>query len=178
MQPPIPRHLTLITEPNEQDHRKVMSGIEILGAFAAGSQIANSVWSICCKMLDKANDAKSLALLKADAQNLSLQLKIHELKLKDRALDACRYLRMELDRIVADVGKLNGRSVYVKAATALKLYKLDFREKFEHVMNEFQVKMWLETRKSADEIDEKLRTMTTMMEELKVAASVRNFLVV
>jgi hypothetical protein len=125
-------------------------------------------------MLDKPNDTKALALLKADAQNLSLQLKINELKVKDGGLDACRYLRMQLDTIVGDIGNLKGRSVYVKAATALKLYKPEFREKFEHVMNEFQVKMWLETRKSADGIDEKLKTMTNMMEELKVAADSEN----
>ena len=166
----IPSHHTNSPPPKEHHHSNVMSGIEILGAFAAGSQIAGSVWSVCSRMLDKPNDTKALALLKTDAQSLSLQLKIHELKVKDGALDACRYLRMQLDTIVADIGNLKGRSVYVKAATALKLYKPEFRERFEHVMNEFQVKMWLETRKSADEIDEKLKTMTNMMEELKVAA--------
>jgi hypothetical protein len=121
-------------------------------------------------MLDKPNDTKALALLKTDAQMLSLKLKLQELNVEDGTLDAYRRLRMQLDIIVADIGKLKGRNACLKAATALKLYKPQFREKFDHATNEFQVKMWLETRKTADEVEQKLETMTNMMDEMKVTA--------
>jgi hypothetical protein len=151
-------------------HPYIMTGIEILGAFAAGLQIADSVWGVCSRMLDKPNDTKALALLKTDAQMLSLKLKSQELNVKDGTLDAYRRLRMQLDIIVADIGQLKGRNVCLKAATALKLYKPQFREKFDHATNEFQVKMWLETRKTADEVEQKLETMTNMLDEMKVTA--------
>ena len=149
---------------------EIMSGLEILGATAAGLQIADKMWDICTQILEKPKDTKAVAALSADAQSLSARLRLHELKMKDGALQACQQLRNRLDELVDEIRGLRERNTCSKVATAFKLRNPIFREKYEHMLNEFKVRMCIENQNSVTEMDGRVKAMMEMMKQLKVDA--------
>jgi len=70
--------------------------------------------------------------------------------------------------MAGEIEGLKSRKALVKAMECLKLFKSEFREQFTDLLDEFQFRMSIESQRSLDEMDGRLRDMMKAMENLVI----------
>jgi hypothetical protein len=146
----------------------MVTGVDVLSAFASALQIVGMIYSIGNRILDKPKDTESVRLLAVQARGYITQLKQCENTFTGDAKEACKELDTQLLGLIGEIDRLSRKKGFDKVKTLLKLWKPEFREKFSDALEKFKFCICIESQRSKGEMDDKLRDMTEKMKELHI----------
>src|SRR5271169_424061 len=124
-----------------------MSGFEIIGAVAAGLQIAEQAFTIVGRIRKKIRDSKELARLKSDCDETTTQLITYTNDLSPGARAAAQGLRDRLTAVASNIDKVSGQTWYLKLANLMRVWNAEFAKDLTAVIEKFRTCMVLEANK-------------------------------
>ena len=124
-----------------------MSGFEIIGAVAAGLQIAEQAFKIVGRIRKKIRDSKELVVLKSDCDEATKQLTMYINDLSPGARAAADVLRVRLTKVASDIDKVSEQAWYSKLANLMRVWNGEFAKDLAAVTDKFRTCMVLEANK-------------------------------
>jgi len=124
-----------------------MSGFEVIGAVAAGLQIAEQAFKIGGRIRKKIRDAKELARLKGDCDEAITQLAAYIGDLSPGATAAAQTLQNRLRTVSSNIDKVGGQQWYMKLANLRRVWNADFAKDLAAVTEKFRSLIVLEANK-------------------------------
>lgn len=151
-----------------------MSGLEILGAAAAGLQLADIIRQLCNRLLDKKEDAKGLIVLAGDVRNYCEQLRQweHDASLSQIAQKSCIRLRTALEAIIEDLEGRNRKGIFARIFNPTKRSKQDYHTMLWHSLIEFNMYVLVENHRGLSNTNLNLDNLTLTTQALQTAMNI------